>query len=364
MNTAREPLAKHVEPRLTDARLARQWANVEGRVDGASAGRFRQLLPWTASFAAAMAMVAVFVLVRHTEAPVAKTIDSAPSMQASLVDGTWLESPSSGPSPAITLRDGSRVELGARSRLQLTHTGPDAVQLELERGRVSVQATHVEGRSFVVLAKGVEVHVVGTRFVVEADGNVRVHVDEGRVRVHDPAASGDGDRFVGAGEEWADSPKGTEPPLAPSVDLDHVDGGTDAKAHGAVRATPHVADAKDLLDSAQRAMAERRNGDAAKLLGSLLRDHKHDPRAPLAAFELGRLRLDALGDPVGAEAALHEAMTLSKDKELRDDAEARRVEALGRMGSQAACERAKADYLAAHPHGVHRAEVSRGCGGK
>jgi transmembrane sensor len=281
---------------------------------------------------------------------------------ATLVDGTWLESPAEGPAPAVVLADGSRIALGARSRLRVTSTRPDAVRLDLERGRVDVRATHVEGRSFVVAAGDVEVYVVGTRFTVEDDGPVRVHVDEGRVRVHDPR----GDRFVAGGDEWAEeipapvastpAPEVT-PPSADELD-DPVDAGASPRAtrHGA--AAP---DAKSLLADAQRAIAQGRSADAARLFDAIRRDHRRDARAGLAAFELGRLRLDALGDPSGAEEAFRDAIRLAREAGLRDDAEARRVEALDKMGSKSACVRARAAYLSAHPSGVHRTEVAARC---
>jgi transmembrane sensor len=358
MSAARDSLAKYVPPRLTGARVARQWEAIEARAD-ASRRRWRIALPVGFAFAGAVAAFAVVILVRR--APPAATA-------ATLVDGTWLESPASGPAPAVTLADGSRVVLGAKSRLRVTSTRPDAVRLDLERGRVDVKATHVEGRSFLVKAGDVEVYVVGTRFTVEEDGAVRVHVDEGRVRVHDSS----GDRFVAGGEEWAQdaAPEGDRP--AASADVDDVP--TEPRANegaGASSAPSAVTragapDARALLDDAQRALAQGRPSDAARSFDAIRRDHRHDARAGLAAFELGRLRLDALGDPNGAAEAFRDAIRLAREPGLRDDAAARRVEALERMGAGAekACIRARDSYLASHASGVHRSEVAGRCGGQ
>jgi transmembrane sensor len=248
----------------------------------------------------------------------------------------------------------------------LTSTRADSVRLDLERGRVDVEATHATKRTFVVATGDVEVFVVGTRFSVSADGAVRVHVDEGRVRVH----SDSGDRFVSGGEEWVE-----EEPAAPAPnagdgsdagdaeksDDDGVDGGL---APGWPRVTHTTAlTARDLLDDAQKALAQGRTRDAAKSLDFIRTRFAKDPRAGLAAFELGRVRLDSLGDPAGAEEAFRDAMRLAKDGALRDDAEAARVEALDRMGSQDDCAKARDGYLRHRPRGVHRADVSRRCGG-
>jgi hypothetical protein len=346
MSAERDPLWKHVTPRLTDARVARQWEAIESRV-----GRKprRLAVPMGLAFAAAMAALALFVFWKRAL--------PSPTTAATLVDGTWLESPASGPPPAVTLADGSRVTLGASSRLRLTRTSANDVQLDLERGRVDVQATHRTGRAFVVVARAVEVHVVGTRFSVEADGPVRVRVDEGRVQVHD----GSGDRFVSGGEEWAETPAPAASDAPPAADDDGDDEGGSGDGTRAPRAARPGA--KQLLDEAQRDIAQGKTSDAARVLDAIRRDHRSDARAGLAAFELGRLRLDSLSDPSGAAEAFHDAMKLARDAGLRDDAEARRVEALDKMGSQKACARAKGAYLSAHANGLHRAEVAGWCGG-
>jgi transmembrane sensor len=353
MSATGEPLAKHVPPRLTQARLARQWGAIEGKLG--SRRRIGVALPLGGVFAA-VAALAIVIFVRR--APV-----TAPTTAATLVDGTWLESPASGPAAAVVLADGSRVALGAKSRLRFTSTRANAVRLDLERGRVDIQATHVEGRTFVVGAGDVEVHVVGTRFTVEDDGPVRVHVEEGKVRVHDPS----GDHFVAGGEEWAEEAPPIAPAIAPAADdADETDDARDESTDAGVVSHRHhrgagALDAKGLLDEAQKAMTQGRTADAARSFDALRRDHRHDARAGLAAFELGRLRLDSLGDPSGAEEAFRDAIRLARDAGLRDDAEARRVEALDKMGAHAACVRARAAYLGAHPNGVHRSEVTARC---
>jgi hypothetical protein len=348
MSPAREPLAKHVPPRLTQARLARQWEAIETQLEPK---RRRFALPIGLALATAVGAFVLVAFLRRTP----------PTTAATLVDGTWLESPASGPAPDLVLADGSHVALGAKSRLRMTSTRADAVRLDLERGRVDVRATHVEGRSFVVATGDVEVHVVGTRFSVEDDGPVRVHVEEGRVRVHDPS----GDHFVSGGEEWTEE---ALPPAAPSseatppADDDQDDVSDAGETRHANRPRGSTLDAKTLLDDAQRAVAQGHPADAARFFDTLRRDHRHDARAGLAAFELGRLRLDTLGDPRGAEEAFRDAIRLGRDASLRDDAAARRIEALEKMGTLPACLRARSAYLATHPTGVHRSEVSARCG--
>lgn len=103
--------------------------------------------------------------------------------------------------------------------------------------------------------------------------------------------------------------------------------------------------------------------DAARAFDRLRHTFPRDRRAALAAFELGRLRLDSLGDPRGAEEAFREAMALGPRSPFREDAEARRVEALSRMGDGAGCAAARDAYLARWPNGTYRRAVGLYCGG-
>jgi transmembrane sensor len=119
-----------------------------------------------------------------------------------------------------------------------------------------------------------------------------------------------------------------------------------------------------MFDEAQRAQAEGRTVDAARTFDRIRRIYPRDPRAALAAFELGRLRLDTLGDPRGAEEALRDAIALGPGSPFREDAEARRVDALGRMGDAGGCAAARAAYLARWPNGTYRRAVELGCGAR
>jgi len=105
---------------------------------------------------------------------------------------------SAGGSATVKLPDASLMRLSGNSELVLALATRDAIALELTRGRVTAQASHVVRKAFVVHAGEVAVHVVGTVFsVVAGEHEVEVAVAEGRVRVE----LGQGtERFVGAGE--------------------------------------------------------------------------------------------------------------------------------------------------------------------
>jgi TolA-binding protein len=106
----------------------------------------------------------------------------------------------------------------------------------------------------------------------------------------------------------------------------------------------------------------RQAGDAAgaaSAYADLLRHHPSDARAGLAAFELGRLKMDQLGDTRGAIVNLQRAASASGA--FREDALARLVRAHDTMGDTARCARAKDSYLTSYPSGVHAGAVRKAC---
>lgn len=110
----------------------------------------------------------------------------------------------------------------------------------------------------------------------------------------------------------------------------------------------------ELLLLADVARLSRHPADAVAPLERLLRTHLTDPRAPLAAFTLGRVLLDDLGRPREAADAFARAQTLDvqgADGPMAQDALAREVEAWSRAGEpQRARERAL-EYVRRYPTG-------------
>jgi transmembrane sensor len=83
----------------------------------------------------------------------------------------------------------------------------------------------------------------------------------------------------------------------------------------------------------------------------VVRDHGKSPVAPLAAFTLGRVYLDKLGQPDKAATAFERARGLAPTGSLAQDALAREVEALSKGGNaQRAYLRAQ-QYLRQYPTG-------------
>ena len=242
----------------------------------------------------------------------------------------------------------------------------------LARGRIACDVTHREGRSFVVAAGGVEVRVVGTRFSVaneEAEGGTRVEVRVERGAVEVRGAGPDAEVVrVEAGHSWSqvtktggarragggDGARGARPrPTRPTPRRRPRRHTPSARA-----AHPAAGDARELFEQARDQWRAGRMADAARTYQALLTSHPRDPRAGLAAFELGRLRMDRLDDMPGAVQALEQAVALAPGAELREDALARLVAASAAAHDRARCARARTRYLTEYPTGVHHRTVS------
>ena len=101
-----------------------------------------------------------------------------------------------------TLRDGSTVELDAKTRLKVAfNTNTRAV--ELAYGQAIFHVAHNTQRPFIVRAAGREITAIGTEFDVRLDAtSVRVTLIEGKVKVSDPVAAASGAGFLTPGQQW------------------------------------------------------------------------------------------------------------------------------------------------------------------
>jgi transmembrane sensor len=85
--------------------------------------------------------------------------------------------------------------------------------------------------------------------------------------------------------------------------------------------------ATSLLAAADAARLAGRPADAVAPLSALCERFPADPRAPIAAFQLGRILADELDDPAGAARAFERARALDPHGPLAADAAARGAEA-------------------------------------
>lgn len=362
-------LSKYVRVDASTERLARIWDGVSERV---SQARPRLWSSWTwggwawrggAVLALSAAFAFVFVLWKDRH--------SLPSAW----QGAALETATDALS--VALEDGSQMELGARTRVEVRESSSRSIVVTLSKGRVDLSVVPNPNRRFVVSALGVDVRVVGTRFSVELtpDRNqVEVRVREGTVEVAPPGSSG-AERRLAAGEMWsfdarlAAADPALEPTSAPKPVLEPETPPESPSPAALPKLKPPSSDTLAPEDDSpaallERANAARRAGEvqrAAQAYEELLSRYPGDPRSGLAAFELGRLRMDRLGNLRGAVQALRQAVTLAPGSGFREDAMARLVQAYAAMGAVDECRSARSAYLKSYPKGVHAGSVAQKC---
>jgi transmembrane sensor len=298
----------------------------------------------------------------------------------------WLRAPAQPVATLVTrdsgslrFADGSRVDLtSGSSMVEVGLVSPSYTELVLESGSARFDVTPNPERRFAVRAGNTRIEVLGTRFTVEREApRVRVAVDHGRVRVIWPG----GEALLGAGEAgWfppvsgqqaaadpnrgersAGEPAATAPPgpsaAAPDraalrkTFLDFARGGEYQKAYKVLREAPQVVNnsAEDLMLAADAARLSGHPERAPEYLRRITVEHRRDPRAPLAAFTLGRILLTQLGQPAEAERAFGLARQLAPSGALAEDALARQVEAAHRAGQQGRAEALATEYARRYP---------------
>ena len=338
-----EPLSRYVPPSLTEARVSRLWTEIDLRSPPALAARRRLVELVVAACTAAVVAWVVVVVVGHGRGG------------RDAVEGSVIEN------GAVTLADGSRVAVSVGGSLHVETLRDDTVILALRSGSVDLVVPHTR-RTLVVRTPRYDVVDLGTRFRValDASGEACVRVSEGRVEIR--SRKGDAaTRRLEAGESWSSAP--SAPPEVPVPPI--LDPSPGMPAGPAPSSAPRDAAAgpKELLESAERARLSGQPRAAGAALDTLRRRFRSDPRASLAAFDLGRLRLDSLSDAPGAVEAFDDAIALAPRGPLREDAEARRVEALG-VERSPGCAAARDAFLARYPASAHAAVVAGRCAGE
>jgi hypothetical protein len=397
VHSAKE-LGRHVQPSVDDARLDRQWAGV------AELSK-RRSVSWQPVALALAALTTCLV--------VGFLLFERAQVRVDALEGASIDT-SGASTQRLTLADGSQVDVAAASHITLANARPDRVHIVLTRGSMALDVTHKPERSFIVSVGGFDVIVRGTRFrVVLGEGaanSLTVAVDEGRVEARRRDSTEPG-RFIGAGESWTTASSVTPPAASvaiasepvtgtsapePSADPSETadvtsmapapgasaprvgkeparDAFSELLAHkkykeafatlgpGDFKRTVQESSARRLLELADAARLAGRAREAAEALDKLRRTYRSDARAGLAALELGRLRMDALGNAAGALEAFEDAVALAPGGAVREDAEARRVQALDALGRTSECVRARDAYLAAFPSGTHAASIRGRC---
>jgi transmembrane sensor len=122
---------------------------------------------------------------------------------------------------------------------------------------------------------------------------------------------------------------------------------------------PVADDVEELLLAADSARLSGHPEAALPFLRKVIERHTSDSRAPLAAFTLGGVLMQQLGQPREAEAAYARARELSLNASLAEDALARQVEAAHRAGDAARARSLAREYMERYPSGRRQHAVQR-----
>lgn len=300
-----------------------------------------------------------------------------------------------GPRSAHKLRlsDGSSAELvGERSELEVIHNSSTHVELRLLSGRAHFAVVPNAHRSFTVAVHPYRIEVIGTEFdVARSERQVEVRVEHGKVRVYGPQGAKDVaagqvahfDARPGQAAAEAIDPAADDLEPEPAVDdepePDHEahPGRARARSSAAKRRTGPLPswrslsqsgdyeaafaslsrgevvedDPAALMDAADAARLSNHPQSAVQYLERVVQNHGSSPVAPLAAFTLGRVYLDRLGQPDRAAQAFELSRALAPNGSLAQDALAREVEALSKGGNAHKAYLRAQKYLERYPNG-------------
>jgi transmembrane sensor len=381
------PLKDMLRDPTEEPALRRIWERIDGRLPDARRRR-RRVAVGALAFAGAV-VIALVATGRRDVGPLRFS------------DGRALvaiDAPAAG--ARLALSDGSAIELGGGARFAPLESSGATFLGVLQRGNASFDVRPGGPRRWQIECGLATVEVLGTRFSCErAPGRLRVSVQRGAIvvrgeRIADRArrlAAGEtldiveglmssptppvttagtalreksgADLAEPAFEEAAsdlDEPSRAAPPPASWRELAHR--GHPAEAFAVLGAQGVQREARrlgvaDLLALADVARLSGHPTEAVGPLERILSDFAGDPQAPLAAFALGRLELDALDRPRSATIALERALALGVPRSLREDVRARLFEAHERAGEWSAARSAAEAYLRDFPAGRHRAEM-------
>lgn len=384
----RRPIGQRLGKDLDPKAIDEVWARIEAR-RGSSAGPRRGAI-----FFAVAAVVAAVAFVFFGRGGSSKAVEPS---AIRLATGEVLP-PLAAPEPrAVSLDEGSEIALGAGAALAPTTNTGRALSLALQRGKATFDVTPNGPRTWTIDAGLATITVLGTRFVVlREDHRVRVDVERGHVRVTGGRVPGGAVDLVAG--QWvvvedgavvpvesseppapSASASGTAPPSAapsirplppPAAPIDDTAWHPLAKRgeygaayealgkEGVVRETKRATTPAELLQVADVARLSGHPGEAVAPLERLLAEHAGDSAAPQAAFTLGKIRTDALGDARGGAAAFERAIGLGLPGALREDAFFRRVEAYAKAGDGARARVARAAYDDTFPDGRYRTRVA------
>jgi len=273
----------------------------------------------------------------------------------------------------LALGDGSVVApLAKDSRLLARKVSETEVVVALSGGGARFEVPDREVRRFQADLGAVVLDTHGASFGVRVTRRqIEVAVERGVVsarwgRERHAVAAGETRTFSVPARDEIARVDHDDPPAAPGPSTswrnDAGRGDYAAAWTAFARSSAPLSSMEDLLLAGDVA---RLSGHAEAAVAPLSRAaalHPEDPRAPLAAFTLGRVHLEDLGAPRDAAQAFATALALAPDGPLAEDALAREVEAWSRAGETETAHARAIAYTRRYPQG-HRSHAVRRFGG-
>ena len=350
MSELKTPIKHHLRDPADEAAVSRMWQAIDARFPQRPSHRSLSLV--VAPLVAVAAGVAVVAMLRHDPGPLRMSDGGAI---------VAVDAPAAG--MRLSLSDGSNIDLAAGARLEPIESSASSFIAVLERGDASFDIVPGGPRRWQIECGLATVEVVGTKFsCARGPHDLRVSVERGVVLVR-------GERIVNhvrrltAGESIdivdenppAEVPPAGAAPAAPAVPEVAAPGVARAPAGPTWRElarSGHHREAFATLGTQGIRREVRRLGiadlfalaDVARLSGHpteavaplqrIVDGFPADRQAPLAAFALGRLQLDALNQPRAAAASFSRALELGAPASLREAVRARLAEAQSRIRSE------------------------------
>jgi transmembrane sensor len=273
---------------------------------------------------------------------------------------------------ALALGDGSVVTpLGKNSRLVARQVSDTDVVVAITGGGAAFDVPDREARRFHAVLGGLELETHGAAFRVQiARRQIEVTAERGEVsarwnRERRVVATGETRAFAIAPRDEAAQVMRDEPRTAaqpPTWREDASRGDYAAAWAGLAGSQEPINGMADLLLAGDVARLSGHAAAAVERLSRAAAVHPDDPRAPLAAFTLGRVHLEDLGAPRDAALAFGRARVLAPDGPLAEDALAREVEAWSRAGETQTARVQALSYTQRYPQG-RRVHAVRRFGG-
>jgi hypothetical protein len=277
----------------------------------------------------------------------------------------------------LTHEGGVEAVIGRSGVMRIDDGAP-----RVEAGEVRFSVPHRQpGHPFVVRVQDYHVVVVGTRFgIALQDGATMVDVDEGIVEVWDtqhrlarltPGESWRSPTREAAAETPPPAPPVPAPVPAPVVvpapsfvvptAITHAHHFVRRPARTVALASPggavEDADAKDPAVAARAALSSGDPGRALQLYRTLAQGT--GPEAENAAYEVGKVLNERMGQPASAVAAWRRYRASYPDGILRAEADVSIIETLAKSGDSDGALAEASDFLRRRPDSERRAEIAR-----